>query len=289
MQQTDSDWLESIVDLERYPLNQPGSPAWHALMDDIHAALEQDGCSVLQGFVRKGMLAGLAQEGRNAAPHAHYMTETVNAYNVNVDAEWDDSHPARITFERGNAFVARDLLPDAGMISRLYTSKTFQQFIATCFGVDAIHELADPLAGLCVNVLTNGKEHPWHFDTNEFTVSLLTQAAASGGVFEFCPNIREPGHENLQDVKAVLEGDAAHKVKRLTLRCGDLQLFRGRHSLHRVTPVAGDDERHTAIFAYTEKPGVIGNVERTRQLFGRVLDVHYDAQSQAVRSDKLLD
>lgn len=289
MQEPDTNWFEAIVDLDRYPLDQPGSRQWSALIDDIHAALEKDGCSVLEGFVREAALSRLEQESRDAAPDAYYTTEIVNAYNVTVDGEWDARHPAHITFERGNAFVARDLLPETGMINRLYTSDTFQQFIATCFGADTVYELADPLAGLCINVLTSGMEHPWHFDTNEFTVSLLTQATTSGGVFEFCPNIREPGCENLQDVKAVLEGGASHKVKRLMLRCGDLQLFRGRHSLHRVTRVTGDDERHTAIFAYTEKPGVIGSVERTRQLFGRVLDVHRNAQSQAVRSDKLLD
>lgn len=289
MQDTDIDWLKTIVNLDRYPLDRPGSRRWNDLLGNIHAALERDGCSVLEGFVRESQLSQLEQESRAAAPNAYYTTETVNAYNVAVDSEWDGDHPAHITFERGNAFVARDLLPAAGMIKRLYTNGVFQQFIAACFGVDTVYELADPLAGLCVNVLTSGKEHPWHFDTNEYTVSLLTHAATSGGVFEFCPNIREPGRENLQDVKGVLEGRAPSKVKQLALRCGDLQLFRGRHSLHRVTRVASDSERHTAIFAYTEKPGVIGNVERTRQLFGRVLDIHRSAQQRAVRSDKLLD
>jgi len=289
MQDTDTNWLKAIVDLDRYPLDRPGSKHWNALLGDVQAALEHDGCSVLEGFVREGLLSQLEQESRAAAPDAHYTTETVNAYNVAVDSEWDDDHPAHITFERGNAFVARDLLPESGMINRLYTSGAFQQFIAACFGVDTVYELADPLAGLCINVLTSGKEHPWHFDTNEYTVSLLTRAATAGGVFEFCPNIREPGRENLRDVKAVLEGHVPRKVKQLALHCGDLQLFRGRHSLHRVTRVAGDDERHTAIFAYTEKPGVISNVERTRQLFGRVLDIHRCAQRRAVRSDKLLD
>jgi len=289
MQDTDANWLKTIVDLDRYPLHRPASSQWRTLVGNIHSALEDDGCSVLQGLINKSQLSRLEQESCAAAPHAYYTTETVNAYNIAVDSEWDDDHPARITFERGNAFVARDLLPETGMLNRLYTSDAFQRFIAACFGVETVYELADPLAGLCVNVLVGGKEHPWHFDTNEFTVSLLTRGATTGGVFEFCPNIRRPDSENLDDVRAVLEGRAPRNVKRLVLRCGDLQLFCGRHSLHRVSRVATEDERHTAIFAYTEKPGVIGNVERTRQLFGRVLNIHRSAQQHAVRSDKLLD
>jgi hypothetical protein len=34
---------------------------------------------------------------------------------------------------------------------------------------------------------------------------------------------------------------------------------------------------------------VIGSVERTRQLFGRVLPEHLAAEARAVRSDQLLD
>ena len=83
-------------------------------------------------------------------------------------------------------------------------------------------------------------EHPWHFDTNEFTVSMLTQAAEGGGVFEYCPNIRSAAAENFDDVRAVLAGRGEHLVRRLTLRPGDLQLFQGRYSLHRVSTVRGE-------------------------------------------------
>lgn len=76
----------------------------------------------------------------------------------------------------------------------------------------------------------------------------------------------------------------------LDLRPGDLQIFRGRHSLHRVSRVAADSgPRHAAIFAYTEQPGVIGRVDRTQQLFGRVLPEHIAAEESRVRGDELLD
>ena len=87
-------------------------------------------------------------------------------------------------------------------------------------------------------------------------------------------------------MKAVLDGDRA-PVHHLDLRPGDLQLFRGRYALHRVTPVAGATPRHTAIFAYSDRPGVVGSPTRTRQLFGRVDPAHVAAA--AVRSDTLLD
>jgi hypothetical protein len=59
--------------------------------------------------------------------------------------------------------------------------------------------------------------------------------------------------------------------------------------LHRVSPVRGDRARHTAIFAYSERPSVLGSVARTSQLFGRVLPEHRTAERAAVRVDELLD
>lgn len=132
-------------------------------------------------------------------------------------------------------------------------------------------------------------EHPWHFDTNEYTVSMLTQEAEEGGSFEYCPNIRSAEDERFDDVRDVLDGRPARQPERLPLRPGDLQLFKGRYSLHRVSPVRGGLARHSAIFAYSERPGVIGSVARTRQLFGRVLPGHLAAEGRAVRGDGLLD
>ncbi|MEI5132987.1 hypothetical protein RB199_13290 [Streptomyces libani] len=56
-----------------------------------------------------------------------------------------------------------------------------------------------------------------------------------------------------------------------------------------MSPVRGETARHSAIFAYSERPGVIGSVARTRQLFGRVLPAHTAAEGRAVRGDRLLD
>ncbi|MEL0584688.1 MAG: hypothetical protein AAES65_07415 [Candidatus Thiodiazotropha sp. (ex. Lucinoma kazani)] len=281
--------INEIIDLDRFPINAPGSKQWRQAINRIRAELRKQGCSVLKGFVREEIQSRLEGESAAVAPGAYYSVETVNAYNIDLNTELEPDHPGKTTFERGNAFVARDQISEESLINQLYVSAAFKQFLAACFEVDEVHELADPLAGLCINVLKSGKEHPWHFDINEFTVSLLTKKAQEGGVFEFCPNIRSPENENFDDVKAVLEQRDDRRVQRLDLCRGDLQIFLGRMALHRVTPVKGDEDRLTAIFAYTKEPGVIGAEARTRQLFGRVLPEHCAAELNAVRSDSLMD
>ncbi|HKN52925.1 MAG TPA: arpA protein [Amycolatopsis sp.] len=274
-----------MVDVGRYPLTDPGSEAWREVVSRTRAELREVGCSVLPDFIRPELRAALEAECAELAPQAYTKLESVNAYNIALDAPLPDGHPGRVIMERGNAFVARDQIPATSIIARLYASPVFQRFVADCFSLPELHELADPLAGLTLNVIAPGRAHPWHFDTNEFTVSMLTQEADGGGVFEYCPNIRSATAENFDHVRAVLAGESG-LVRRLGLRPGDLQLFLGRFSLHRVSTVDGKIARHSAIFAYSERPGVIGSPERTRQLFGRVLPEHL---ATTVRGDELLD
>ncbi|MFH8572286.1 arpA protein [Streptomyces sp. NPDC017993] len=281
--------FDQLVDTARYPLSELESAEARAVVTRARRELETLGCTVLPDFIRPSLLDVLRQECADIAPRAHFDVETVNVYNIPVDADLPADHPGRRTFQRGNAFVARDRIPADALISRLYSHTVFQRFIARCFGLPQLHELADPLSGLVLNVVSPGMEHPWHFDTNEFTVSMLTQQTQDGGVFEYCPHIRSPHTESFDDVRDVLDGRGERLTRRLPLKPGDLQLFKGRYSLHRVSPVQGDIARHSAIFAYSERPGVIGSVARTRQLFGRVLPAHEAAEGRAVRGDQLLD
>ncbi|AEK45559.1 hypothetical protein RAM_35430 [Amycolatopsis mediterranei S699] len=275
-----------MVDTDRYPLTDPDRPAWRETVGRTRAELAEAGCSVLADFIRPELRDVLRAECAALEPHAYTKIEQVNAYNTAIDEPLPEDHPGRTIMERGNAFVARDRIPASSIISRLYTSPLFRRFVADCFGLPELHELADPLSGLTLNVIAPGRAHPWHFDTNTHTVSMLTQAADDGGTFEYCPGIRSAADENFAAVRSVLAGDT-RPVRRLALRPGDLQLFKGRFALHRVSTVKGGIARHSAIFAYSERPGVIGSAERTRQLFGRVLPAHVAART--ARGDELLD
>ncbi|MEB3369161.1 HalD/BesD family halogenase [Saccharopolyspora mangrovi] len=277
--------VTDIVDTDRYPLADPGGPGWVRAVEQVRADLRESGCSVLRDFVAAEHREALRAECAGVADRAYYEEQTVNVYNTSPDADLPDWHPGKRTTLRGNAFVAREDIPAEHLIHRLYTDELFQHFLADCLELPQIHPLDDPLAGLVVNIVNPGKEHPWHFDTNEFAVSMLTQQPHGGGVFEYCPHIRSAESENFADVGAVISGDGGHLVRKLPLRPGDLQLFHGRYSLHRVSAVEGEVARHSAIFAYSDRPGVVGTAERTRQLFGRVTAAH----GTTARTDDLLD
>ncbi|WP_328406852.1 HalD/BesD family halogenase [Nocardia sp. NBC_00403] len=279
--------VETLVNIDRYPLDDLEGRSCRDVVEHARRHLTEDGCCVLPQFIRGSVLEALRSECVDLIPGADHVSEVVNVYKTEPDASLPTDHPARFMMERGNAFVARDRIPAASVIHRLYGDEMFQHFIARCFGLPRVYELADPLAGLCLNVVAPGMSHPWHFDINEFAVSMVTQRADDGGEFDYCPNIRSASHENIDDVREVLTGRDRGLVRSLTLQVGDLQLFRGRYSLHRIREVRGDHERLSAIFAYSGQADVIGSPDRTRLLFGRVTPQH-DKDSSAAHPDGLL-
>ena len=52
--------------------------------------------------------------------------------------------------------MPRDRIPHDFIIHQLYSSELFQHFVASCFELPRLHELADPLAGLVLNVVNPG-------------------------------------------------------------------------------------------------------------------------------------
>lgn len=270
------------IDFTRYPVDRLNEPDGGRLVAAARAGLAETGCLLLKDFVTPAGLAALARQTDALAPLAHGERRFTNPYSSADAPELPERHPRRRFQERTNGFVAGDLIEPGSPARALYHHQGFQDFIARVVGVGALYEYADPLAGLVVNVLKPGCTHPWHFDNNDFIVSLMTQQSDAGGAFEYCPGLRSATDENYPGVAAVLDGDRT-PVHELDLCPGDLQIFFGRNALHRVSPVEGRRERHTLILAYSEEPGVIGDPERTRLLFGRATAAH-DAAARVGKS-----
>jgi len=281
--------LENCIDLARYPVDRLESAAGQNLVAACRRQLAGDGCVVLKDFVLPSMLARLEAETERLSPEAHINETETNPYNSAADPDLPASHPKNRFDDRTNGFVAGDRIASDTIVRTIYHDTAFKAFIAAVVGEREIHEFADPLADLVINVLKEGRQHPWHFDSNDFIVSMQTRKPLAGGIFQYAPGIRGPQGENFEGVQRILDGD--HSVlKTLELSPGDLQIFFGRNSLHRVSPVEGERERHTVIFAYAREPGFVGRPERARAIFGRMAPVHEDMLKQdVVRADSLAD
>lgn len=282
------DELARLVDLSRYPLHQLDEPEGADLIARCREKLGEDGCAILPAFVRPEALASMTEETLRLAPLAHINDTQTNPYSSDGDPSLPADHPRNRFMDRSNGFVGGDLIGQETALRRLYHHRAFQAFVRRAMGVEELHEYADPLGCLVVNVLKPGCQHPWHYDTNEFVVSMMTREPEEGGLFQYAPAIRSPQDENYDGVAQVLQDES--RAKTLQLRPGDLQIFFGRYSLHRVSRVQGDKDRHTVIFGFAREPGMIARAARTKRIFGRLHPVHEAETSDGpARSDSLAD
>ena len=282
--------IADLIDLARYPIHEPDSAGYQRTVNEARQGLRSLGCAVVQDLLRPDAIAVLSHEIIERKPTTHYSTQVINPYfHPDHNPDFSSRHPVNTFLERSSGFIPGDSWESGCATDRLFRAPELARFVADCLEISNLYCYADPLAGLTANILDPGQQFTWHFDTNDFAVTVLIDEADEGGRFEYVPAIRSVEDEGFDRIQAILEGDR-DGVHTLNLRPGDLQIFRGRHSLHSVTRVPeGSKPRHAAIFAYTEEPEVIGRVVRTRQLFGRVLPAHEAAERVRVRSDTLID
>jgi hypothetical protein len=98
----------------------------------------------------------------------------------------------------------------------------------------------------------------------------MIQNPESGGEIEYVKDVRDAdnGEMNYELSGKILDGDVPTKT--LAMDADALVLFRGRNSMHRVTPVKGDRTRMLAVLAYNTKPGISLSESARMSFYGRL-------------------
>jgi len=96
------------------------------------------------------------------------------------------------------------------------------------------------------------------------------QKPLAGGDFEYVRDLRDAdnGEMNYDGVSALLDGKLTPQF--LDMQPGGLVLFRGRNSVHRVTPTIGDQTRILVVLAYNAEPGMALSRSARMTFFGRL-------------------
>ncbi|MBT6512601.1 MAG: hypothetical protein HOL02_19410 [Rhodospirillaceae bacterium] len=250
--------VQDLIDLERYPLDQPDSPELAAVIAGALETLDDTGVCLLPGFVRDDALPLLVEESRSLTGTTHRQDHEEIAYGhyrKRLD-EFPQGHAVRRTSQFHMNLVPGDVVPDDGPLRTIFHWQPLTDFIATLTRHPALYRVADPLLDCNISVLDPGDTHGWHYDGNDFTVTLMIQSAETGGRFEFYPNIANPDDENFEAVTAVFDGERKG-ILTPPLEAGTLNVFHGRYSIHHVTPVEGSRPRMLSIFSYHEEPGMM--------------------------------
>jgi hypothetical protein len=260
--------VHDSLDLERYPLDQPGSDRYEALVARCRGELERDGMFNLEGLVRPDTIRAAAAELAGMATSSSYThARNHNVYFLDRVEGLGESHPALKKFQTINHTLCDDQLTHT-FIHRLYEWEPLAAFIARVLNLPRLYLMDDPLARANVMEYRPGEALNWHFDRARYTTTLLIQAAQEGGEFQYCSELRADGQPNYDEVGRVLSGQT-NRIKVNPLTAGTLNVFAGKNSLHRVSTVEGQNSRLVAVFSYYERPGVLFSDKERLGFYGR--------------------
>ena len=256
--------MDTLTDLINFDLRDP------ALIARCKEQLDREGALTLPNFLSATTLESLVAEARRAEPQAYFTAATHNVYLTPNDESLADDHVFNRQVTSTKGCVCDDVIAQSSPLRALYNSELFKTFICAILGEDQLHPYADPLSSINIHYAPEGKELGWHFDNSEFAITLLLQAPDAGGAFEYVKDLRDAdqGDMNFEGVDAVLNGNAT--VDTLPFEPGTLVLFRGRNSIHRVTPTIGNTTRYLVVLAYNSQPGISLSENARQTFYGRV-------------------
>ncbi|MGI9405890.1 MAG: HalD/BesD family halogenase [Hyphomicrobiaceae bacterium] len=260
--------MEHILDLDRFPLHDLDSERGRALVARCRGDMERHGFFNLDGLFRPEALAACVSEVKSVlATDAYEHRQSHNIYfKSHVDGLAPD-HPALRTVETVNRKICADQIPE-NVLVQIYEWSPLAEFLASVMGKEKLHVMDDQIACLNVMMYREGEALNWHFDRSEFTVTLLLQAPDEGGEFQYRIGLRTDDDPNYEGVGRFVSGeDATHETVRLSP--GTLNVFRGKNTAHRVSPVIGPNERIIVVLCYYENPGVRFSDEDRIRFYGR--------------------
>ncbi len=269
MNQTDQIDPKSVINLRKYPLLDP--VLREKLVAKAQSAMALEGSVVLPEFVLPAGIDLMRREALRLQPMSHRRERMLGAYSKETPESDDKTHPVQRKSPYRMWVTATDQMDPRGTTLRIYEWQPLIDLVADILDVPALYTVSDPMMRCNYTYLGDGDEHGWHFDGNDFVVSLMIQSADEGGAFEFAPNIRDDENPNFAGIRAVMD-EAPGTTKLIRAQPGTLALFRGRHALHRVTRVSGSQMRIIALLSYHEQPGLMNGPEAQFRVFGRSYD-----------------
>ena len=258
--------IRNIIDLGKYPLKDAH------FIKLCRTKISENGVLTLPNFLNEQIIKYLVEAGSDAQNMAFFSNSTHNVYLTKNNLELDDDHIFNRQVVSSKGCITDDQIPQISPLKTLYNSEIFREFLASVLGEKKLYEYADGLSSINVHYASEGEELGWHFDNSSFAITLLLQAPEAGGSFEYIKDLRdaEAGEMNFEGVKSLLDGITKPEV--LKVEPGTLVLFRGKNSIHRVTPTRGNKTRILVVLAYNTSPGISLSKSAQITFFGRTAD-----------------
>jgi hypothetical protein len=256
--------LEAAIDLERFPLQDD------SFRSQCKRTLDENGALVMRKFLRPAAISSIQSEGQVNQHLAYYTVSQHNIYLQPSDPRYPANHPRNRKVASSKGCITTDHIPNGSVLHTLYDAMEFREFLCAVLGESELHAYGDALSSINLHYASRGQELGWHFDNSSFAITLMIQNPESGGEFEYVKDVRDAdsGEMNYEIAGEILDQNIPTKT--LAIDAGALVLFRGRNSMHRVTPVKGDRTRMLVVLAYNSKPGVSLSESARMTFYGRL-------------------
>lgn len=256
--------LANILNLDANPVNDATFKA------NCKQALATGGVLLLQDFLTPNAIESIRNEGEDNHHLAYFTSSQHNVYLSPADTDLPSDHARNRLITSSKGCITTDQIPTESALHTLYNDDTFKAFLCNVLDEVQLHEYADPLSSINLHYAADTQELGWHFDNSSFAITLLIQKPQAGGVFEYRKNARnaEQNDMNYDLVNQVLDGQ--EPVESIDINPGDLVLFRGRNSMHRVSPTIGDTTRMLVVLAYNTEPDISLSESARQTFYGRL-------------------
>ncbi len=256
--------LSEIINLEDMQLDSP------SFRNQCKALLDANGALVLEGFIKPNAINSIKQDGEMNQHLAFYTKDSHNIYLKAQDHSLPDNHPRNRKIQSSKGCITTDQIPHSSALHTLYNAQEFKDFLCAVLDEQELHEYSDPLSGINLHYASQGQELGWHYDNSSFAITLLVEEPENGGKFEYVKDARDAdaGQMNYEQSADILDGKITPNT--LTMKPGSLVLFRGRNSMHRVTPTIGDITRMLVVLAYNTEPGISLSESARMTFYGRL-------------------
>lgn len=256
--------LDQVINITAHPIHHKHYE------QSCKLQLDKKGVLVLKDFLTLSARSAMVEEGINKQSEAFYTSSGHNVYLTQKDPSFADDHPRNRWVQSSKGCITDDQVALDSPLRTLYDSPQLRSFLAFVMGEERLYPYADSLSSINLHYASQGQELGWHFDNSSFAITLLIQSPKAGGQFEYVTKLRDSskGDMNYEGVEQVLNGHM--QASKLAMSAGDLVLFRGRDSLHRVTPTQGDTTRMLAVLAYNAEADIALSESARMTFFGRL-------------------
>ena len=262
--------IRQLIDLDRYPLDQPEHPGYARLLRDGRLALERNALFSMAQFLRPQAIEPMARELESLLPRSCRYDRDRNAYAYG-EQQWPGDHPRSQLHRSSYNQVLNYQIANDSALRQIFYWQPLTDFLRQLCGFDSFYRSDCPHLALSAKLAGDGDTDGWHFDTNDVVFSLLLQLPEAGGEFEYAPYIRSETDENYAGIRRVVD-DPENAALRPPMGLGDFNVFMGDLSLHRVTPVIGGRRRIVALFSYDRDPGMVFDQSYIDELHASMVD-----------------